>query len=314
MQGEDADLEKSGRILNRVIEWGRDGVTIEADHRHVREMLKDLELERGNHSATPCAVERKQEGNARSDESKGENQCEQGQCQTKYDWDDAGCGDDKDRVQMTDDERDDVNDSQALTGGDIAKYGAFVARISYLSHDRLDLKFASMQVCCAMANPSVRDMDRVERIGRYLAGKPRAKCCFRSQESGDLEAYSDADWRGDKATRRSVSAGGDHERWTLFEGMDQEAASGVSVHRRGRAVRRSQNTDHKSWGSRAWQRTWGIACGVEPASGCLSDDVPGQPQMIGQGETRRHAKPVDTGGLQVRKVRHEEGGYDFDPR
>ena len=28
--GEDADLEKSGRILNRVIEWDRDGITIEA--------------------------------------------------------------------------------------------------------------------------------------------------------------------------------------------------------------------------------------------------------------------------------------------
>ena len=27
---EDPDLEKSGRILNRVIEWNRDGITIEA--------------------------------------------------------------------------------------------------------------------------------------------------------------------------------------------------------------------------------------------------------------------------------------------
>ena len=44
--GEDADLGKSGRILNRVIEWGRDGITIEADQRHVREILKGLELER----------------------------------------------------------------------------------------------------------------------------------------------------------------------------------------------------------------------------------------------------------------------------
>ena len=29
--GEDPDLEKSGRILNRVITWNRDGITIEAD-------------------------------------------------------------------------------------------------------------------------------------------------------------------------------------------------------------------------------------------------------------------------------------------
>ena len=52
--GEDPDLEKSGRILNRVIEWDRDGTTIEADQRHVREILKDLELEAAMHSATPC--------------------------------------------------------------------------------------------------------------------------------------------------------------------------------------------------------------------------------------------------------------------
>ena len=252
---------------------------------------------------------RTREGNAKSDESKGENQCEQGQCQTKYDWDDADSGDDKDRVQMTDDERDDVNDSQALTGGDITKYGTFVARISYLSHDRLDLKFASMQ-----ANPSVRDMDRVKRIGRYLARERRAKCCFRSQESGEVEAYSDADWRGDKATRRSVSAGGDHERWTLLEGVDQEAASGVPVHRRERAVRRGQNRITRARDPERGKGLGGIACGVGPTPGCLSDDVPGQPQRIGQGETRRRAKPVDTGGLQVRKVRHEESGYDFDPR
>ena len=50
-------------------------------------------------------------------------------------------------------------------------------------------------------------MERVKRIGRYLAGKPRAQCWFRWQQSGELEAYSDVDWRVDKATRQSVSAG-----------------------------------------------------------------------------------------------------------
>ena len=68
--GEDAHLEKTGRILNRVIKWGRDGITIEADQRHVRKMLKDLELEQANHAATPCNMDKK-EDNARSDGSKG---------------------------------------------------------------------------------------------------------------------------------------------------------------------------------------------------------------------------------------------------
>ena len=98
--------------------------------------------------------------------------------------------DDRHRPQVADDEE---NDSQALTCGDITRYRPLVARISYLSQDRLDLMFASMQVCCAMAKPTVRDMERVKRIERYLVGKPRARCWFGWQQSGELEAYSDAD-------------------------------------------------------------------------------------------------------------------------
>ena len=44
MMSEDTDLENSWRILNRVIEWGSDGITSEADQRHVRESLKELDL------------------------------------------------------------------------------------------------------------------------------------------------------------------------------------------------------------------------------------------------------------------------------
>ena len=44
--GGDADLEELGRILNRVIECGRDGIVIEADQRRVREILEGLELEK----------------------------------------------------------------------------------------------------------------------------------------------------------------------------------------------------------------------------------------------------------------------------
>ena len=85
-----------------------------------------------------------------------ENRRRQGQTQTKHEWDGTSDGDDKDSPQTA---GDDANDSQALAGADITKYRALVARISYLSQDRPDLKFASMTVCCAMASPSVRDME-----------------------------------------------------------------------------------------------------------------------------------------------------------
>ena len=96
--GEDPDLEKSGRILNRVIEWNRDGITIEAGLRHAREILKGIGLERANRSATPCAVERRGEG-------KVESRRGQGQTQTGHKWDNANNSDDRDRPQMADDDR-----------------------------------------------------------------------------------------------------------------------------------------------------------------------------------------------------------------
>ena len=93
--GEDTDPENSGKILNRVIKRGGDGITIDADQRQVRETSKDFESERANHATTPRTVETKIDDSAISDGSKGENQCEQGQCQTKYDRGDTGDGDDE---------------------------------------------------------------------------------------------------------------------------------------------------------------------------------------------------------------------------
>ena len=83
--GGDPDLEKSGRILNRVIEWERDGITIEADQ---RQRDNKGPRERANHSATPCAVERRDEG-------KGENRC--GRRQSKHRRNDVNDDDNRSR-------------------------------------------------------------------------------------------------------------------------------------------------------------------------------------------------------------------------
>ena len=180
----------------------------------------------------------------------GENRRRRGQ--TKHRLVVVNDDDDKDRPRMADD---DANDSQALTGGDITRCRALVARISYLSQDRPDLKFASMRICFAMAKPSMRDMECVKRIGRYLVSKPREKCWFRWQQSGDLEAYSDADWGGDRATRRSV----------LQESSPEEITASRCRPRRSRWWRcrppraswmlRSRQRQ-KGSGAKAWRRTW----------------------------------------------------------
>ena len=53
-----------------------------------------------------------------------------------HESDGMGDGDGRNRPQMAN------ANSQSLTGGDITRYRALVARISYLSQDRPDLKFA----------------------------------------------------------------------------------------------------------------------------------------------------------------------------
>ena len=120
MIGDDRDLEKSGRIPNRVIEWGRNGITIEADQRHARGRLKELDLERAHHTATPWSVEReKREAIQEVKKARAESRCEQGQIEAQHEWDNESDRDDRHRVQMT---NDDETDSRTLTGGDITKY------------------------------------------------------------------------------------------------------------------------------------------------------------------------------------------------
>ena len=48
---------------------------------------------------------------------------------------------------------------------------------------------------------------------------------------------------------------------------------------------------------------------AEPAPGCFSNDVLGQPQRIGLGEACRHAELVDTRSFQVRPHRQEESQH-----
>ena len=74
--------------------------------------------------------------------------CEQEQRQTKHDWDGAGDGEDQNSVQMTNDERDDTNDSQALTAGDITEYTALVPRISFCH--KIDQISSLRQCMCAV--------------------------------------------------------------------------------------------------------------------------------------------------------------------
>ena len=66
-----------------------------------------------------------------------------------------------------------------------------------------------------MSAPTERDVRRVNRLGKYLVGKPRVIQKFTWQDGGqELRAFTDSDWAGCTKSRKSTSGGvlmlGDH--------------------------------------------------------------------------------------------------------
>ena len=57
MMGGDPDLAKEAAVLNRRLQWTREGIKIEADPRHAQEVIKALGMERANPIGTPMATD-----------------------------------------------------------------------------------------------------------------------------------------------------------------------------------------------------------------------------------------------------------------
>ena len=88
-------------------------------------------------------------------------------------------------------------------------YQRIVAKLTFLAHDRLDLKYATSCLASAASSPSLGEMQAAKRVGRFLRkalvawqGFP-----FHDPRPGELLCYTDADWAADKTSRRSTSGG-----------------------------------------------------------------------------------------------------------
>ena len=53
-------------------------------------------------------------------------------------------------------------------------YQRIVAKLNYLAHDRLDLKYATSCLASAVSSPSIGDKRAAKRVGRYLRIAPVA--------------------------------------------------------------------------------------------------------------------------------------------
>ncbi|KAM0019206.1 putative RNA-directed DNA polymerase [Helianthus debilis subsp. tardiflorus] len=88
---------------------------------------------------------------------------------------------------------------------DKERYQRMVGKLIYLSHTRPDIAYAVGVVSQFMHQPQTSHMEAVLRIIRYLKGTTGHGILFKSNGHSEIQAYTDADWAGDKGTRRSTS-------------------------------------------------------------------------------------------------------------
>ncbi|GJV25808.1 ribonuclease H-like domain-containing protein [Tanacetum coccineum] len=88
---------------------------------------------------------------------------------------------------------------------DPSHYRSLAGSLQYLTFTRPDLSYAVQQLCLYMHDPCEPHLHAMKRVLRYLQGTiDLGLQLFRSSTS-QLTAYSDADWAGCPATRRSTS-------------------------------------------------------------------------------------------------------------
>ena len=88
---------------------------------------------------------------------------------------------------------------------DKEKYQKLVGKLIYLSHTRPDISYAVGVVSRFMHLPQISHMEAVLRILRYLKGTSNRGVFFKKNGHLDLVAYTDADWAGDRDSRKSTS-------------------------------------------------------------------------------------------------------------
>ena len=52
-------------------------------------------------------------------------------------------------------------------------FRAVEARLNKLSQDRSDMTFVTMNLCSKMSRPDGQDLKNMQRVGRFLVGRPR---------------------------------------------------------------------------------------------------------------------------------------------
>lgn len=101
-------------------------------------------------------------------------------------------------------------EDEALEDTDVKRYRRLAATVSYLAADKPDLQYVASVLGRTMANPIVRSWANLKKVARYIKKHPRVVFELRRIDSDgvrDLMGFSDSDWAGCRASRRSTSGG-----------------------------------------------------------------------------------------------------------
>ena len=99
------------------------------------------------------------------------------------------------------------DDDEGLSWSNVKLFQSCVARCNYLAQDRTDIAYAVNELCQSMSSPNNKAFRKLKRLARYLKGEREWQLLIPFDVCIDqIIAYTDSDWAGDQATRKSVSS------------------------------------------------------------------------------------------------------------
>ncbi|XP_043704591.1 uncharacterized mitochondrial protein AtMg00810-like [Telopea speciosissima] len=96
------------------------------------------------------------------------------------------------------------SDSGGALMFDPTKYRSVVGALQYVTLTRPDVSFSVNKVCQFMHAPTEDHWQLVKRILRYLRSTQSHGLLIERSPIRSLQAFSDADWTGDSADRKST--------------------------------------------------------------------------------------------------------------
>ena len=98
--------------------------------------------------------------------------------------------------------------SVLLEGAEAKRYRELAARANYLAQDRIDIQFATKEICRGMCTPCKGDVKKLRRLARYLITVPRMVMNYHwQQDTRQIKGYTDSNFAGCRTIAKSTSGG-----------------------------------------------------------------------------------------------------------